>query len=207
LKVSPIVTLIDKGGVSSSDLYARVRDEISAAAKAVVWPEGSNDFALNNTSVHGNGVVPMKAEFQKYLRGRDWHLESKNIDPNEPQPGAFDAWLESGASVCVGEWETGNVSSSHRSVNKMALGLMDGWLSIGILVVPTKASGKYLTDRIGTIEELDVYFRFWRKLEALVETGYLGIIAIEHDRLDPTVEKIPKGEDGNALAHVILGEP
>ncbi|MGA1841038.1 MAG: hypothetical protein ACMUIU_10470 [bacterium] len=38
---------------------------------------------------------------------------------------------------CV-EWETGNISSSHRAINKMALGIIRDILIGGILIVPTR---------------------------------------------------------------------
>jgi hypothetical protein len=59
------------------------------------------------------------------------------------------------------EWETGNVSSSHRSLNKLVLGIQRGLLVGGALIVPTKHMYRYLTDRVGNYEELAPFFDFY----------------------------------------------
>src|SRR6516164_8890489 len=53
-------------------------------------------------------------------------------------PGKFDAMLETKSGPIVLEWETGNISSSHRSLNKMALGITRGEILGGILVVRSR---------------------------------------------------------------------
>src|SRR6516162_5754472 len=60
-------------------------------------------------------------------------------------PGKFDAMLETKSGPIVLEWETGNISSSHRSLNKMALGITRGEILGGILVVPSRAFAQYQT--------------------------------------------------------------
>lgn len=95
------------------------------------------------------------------------------------------------------EWETGNISSSHRSMNKLALGLTEGVVSGGVLIVPTQALARYLTDRIGNVRELEPYFPLWASVR--VDRGYLGVIAVEHDRTSRRVRRILKGTSGRAL--------
>lgn len=97
--------------------------------------------------------------------------------------------------VCL-EWETGNISSSHRSLNKMCMGLLLGAIKAGILVVPSRELYPYLTDRIGNISELEPYFPLWRATPC--EEGVLEIFVIEHDATSDTVPRIPKGTDGRA---------
>lgn len=114
-------------------------------------------------------------------------------------PGKFDVLLsleEQGLPPFVVEWETGNISSSHRAVNKMALGLLQGHLVGGLLVLPTRALYRYLTDRIGNFEELEPYFPMWKALP--IEQGYLGIMAVEHDEISHKVLRIGKATDGRA---------
>ena len=98
------------------------------------------------------------------------------------------------------EWETGNISSSHRALNKMALGLLKGVLAAGILVVPSRELYKYLTDRIGNMEELEPYLDLWRS-GSLREAGVLEIVAIE--AYDATKARMcrafPRSTDGRAL--------
>lgn len=93
--------------------------------------------------------------------------------------------------------ETGNISSSHRALNKMAVGILKGILVGGVLVLPTRKMYKYLTDRIGNFSEIEPYFPLWESLD--VKEGYLAVIAIEHDGVSKNVPRIPKGTDGRAL--------
>jgi hypothetical protein len=95
------------------------------------------------------------------------------------------------------EWETGNISSSHRSLNKMALGIMKKILIGGVLILPTREMYQYLTDRIGNFREISPYFPLWRSLN--LEEGLLLVIAIEHDAVNDQVPRIKKGTDGRAL--------
>jgi hypothetical protein len=97
---------------------------------------------------------------------------------------------------CV-EWETGNISSSHRALNKMSLGILEKVLIGGALIVPTRAMYKYLTDRVGNLQELEPYFLFWRAFN--VDEGFLLVIGVEHDAVSLNVPRIPKGTDGRAL--------
>ncbi len=85
---------------------------------------------------------------------------------------------------CV-EWETGNISSSHRAINKMALGIIKKVLIGGLLILPTRNMYKYLTDRIGNFPDRDPYFPLSKALK--VEEGFLAVIAIEHDAVSLSV--------------------
>ena len=97
--------------------------------------------------------------------------------------------------VCL-EWETGNISSSHRALNKMALGLLRGVIKAGMLIVPSREMYQFLTDRVGNIAELEPYFDLWRSVP--IKDGILDIIVVEHDALSTDVPRIPKGTDGRA---------
>ena len=96
------------------------------------------------------------------------------------------------------EWETGNISSSHRAINRLLLGHRQKLLTGGVLIVPTRKLYRYLTDRVGNFSELEPYFELW-KTTARWEDGVLAIIAVEHDGTDPKVPRINKGTDGRAL--------
>jgi hypothetical protein len=95
------------------------------------------------------------------------------------------------------EWETGNISSSHRALNKIAMGLLEKRLVGGALVLPSRELYKYLTDRIGNFAEIEPYFPLWRSLP--VEEGVLIVVEIEHDGVSESIRKIKKGTDGRAL--------
>ena len=96
----------------------------------------------------------------------------------------------------VVEWETGNVSSSHRAINKMALGLVAGKCVAGVLVIPNMTLAKYLTDRIGNIEEIRPYIPLWENLR--VAEGVLELVVIEQDGESTASPRIPKGKHGRA---------
>jgi hypothetical protein len=98
-----------------------------------------------------NGVVPLRQLFRVNLEGSGWKAEEPlslkeyferirkdgNLaqiftfpetpiaaiqDPLHEGVGDFDFWLRSDTGFrTVVEWETGNISSSHRSLNKMCL--------------------------------------------------------------------------------------
>jgi len=178
--------------------------EIRAAIGHVVWPPGSSEFTIYPESGkkrgEGNGVVPIKRAFVSTLQSMGWDLERKfpvETEPDQRNFGAIDASKVFGESLVSVEWETGNISSSHRAVNKMAVGLLEGALSAGVLVVPTVALARYLTDRIGNLAELKPYFRLWET--APIENGLLMVIAVEHDSESKDVPRIRKGTDGRSL--------
>jgi hypothetical protein len=80
----------------------------------------------------------------------------------------------------------------------MAVGILKKMLIGGLLVLPTRAMYKYLTDRVGNFPELEPYFPLWRALH--VDEGLLMVVAIEHDAVSRDVPRIAKGTDGRALA-------
>jgi hypothetical protein len=208
LKLVTITPLIDAGGFSRKGVGRRVLSDVRAAIDAVRWPPGTSNFTIHPQSGkkrgEGNGVKPIKKAFVLKLIELGWKPEQRYPRKEKERaillPGAFDAWLDltgEERAPFVVEWETGNVSSSHRAVNKMAMALQGGHISGGILVLPTRALAKFLTDRIGNYEELVAYFPYWSA--SPVTSGYLGILAVEHDATSTDVERIKKGTDGRAL--------
>ena len=192
---------------------------IGNAITSVVWPPGGSDFTILAESgrgrVQGNGVGPIKREFVESIRNDGWLLEKSLRFADGNIIGRFDAvWplpgtlfeptggrilkVKSGSFAAV-EWETGNISSSHRSLNRMALGLVHGGVAAAFLVLPTRKLYAYLTDRIGSFEELAPYFGIYHNLK--VSRGLLEVLAVEYDKLSSdasVVRRIPKGTDGRA---------
>lgn len=130
-----------------------------------------------------------------------WDVATKDVDlsggrTKGSRPGDIDAAKQFAQGLVVVEWETGNVSSSHRAINKMALGLVAKKCIAGVLVIPNMNLARYLTDRIGNIEEIRPYFPFWQNLA--VEEGVLEIVVIEQDGESTNSPRIPKGKDGRA---------
>lgn len=174
----------------------RSRD-IVQAVRNVTNPPQTNTFAINPTK-HGNGVLPIKQAFIQTLVNLHWQAEVTMSLVNGVNPGPLDAYyppVNNDMAYAV-EWETGNISSSHRAMNKLMLGLMNNIIVGGTLVLPSRDLYPYLTDRIGNFEELLPYFPVWRNKNI---NGYLSVIVVEHDTTNPNVPLIHKGTDGRAL--------
>jgi hypothetical protein len=193
--------LIREGEFPESLDWIAARGVIVDGIRRLGWPPGSEKFTIfpesGKKAGEGSGVIPLKLGLVVFLAERGWLLEQRLNITGERQPGKIDAMFDTASGRVVVEWETGNISSSHRAVNKMCLGLMHERIKAGVLVLPTRALSAYLTDRIGNYEELSPYFELWRRLP--VREGCLEIIAVEHDATSKDVPRIPKATDGRAL--------
>lgn len=194
------VRLIGCGEYVASQDWHRTRETLYRAIRNVDWPPGSGAFTIYPESGkkrrEGNGVKPIKTGLLVELKGQGWRIEGPAKNAVGKVFGDFDAVLQTPHGPVVLEWETGNVSSSHRSLNKMALFLMDGLIAAGILVVPSRRLYRFLTDRIGNVAELEPYFPLWSSIPCT--QGILEIAVIEHDGESLDVPRIPKGTDGRA---------
>jgi len=171
--------------------------QIKAAIGNVVWPAAASSFTINPVQM-GNGVKPIKDGFVTLLAAEGWEPEVRATLSGELGPGKIDAIkrLPDGKLIAV-EWETGNISSSHRAMNKMIVGMHNNRVAAGFLVLPERTLYRYLTDRIGNVQELRPYFEVWHKMEV---EGVLCVLGIEHDATSPNVPVIPKGLDGLSMA-------
>jgi len=194
-------TLISCGDYASSSDWKRTRTTLYKAIQQVEWPTGSGKFTIYPESGkargRGNGVTTIKVGLMLELKRQGWKLEEPLGIAILRKPGKLDAVLYTKFGPVALEWETGNISSSHRALNKMALGLMKGVLAAGILVVPSRELYRYLTDRVGNMAELEPYLELWRRIPC--QRGVLEIVAIEHDAISTRVPRIPKGTSGRAL--------
>lgn len=202
MKIVREETLISCGVFAKSDEWARARKKLHTAITDVQWPPKSGKFTIYPESGKkrgmGNGVKPIKDGLMLDLQKHGWKLEQVVQFGGQRNPGKFDALFDTSAGPIVLEWETGNISSSHRSLNKMALGIMRGKIAAGILIVPSTEFAQYLTDRIGNIRELEPYFEFWQATPC--KHGVLEIVVIEQDATSTKVPRITKMTDGRALA-------
>ncbi len=203
MKVVREETLIDVGGFSASDEWRTIQRQVLSAIRSIEWPTGSGSFTLYPESGkkhgEGNGVGPIKDACMLFLRDAGWELETRLDVATAKVPGPIDATCRVGDRRFCVEWETGNISSSHRALNKIALGMQIGVLAGGILIVPTREMYRYLTDRVGNWDELVPYFPLWRSLAPTVSRGLLSVTAIEQDAVSRTVPRIRKLTDGRAL--------
>ena len=197
MKITRTEFLIKKGPFLLSSQFETALNEIYAAIEQVTWPEGSDKFTLYPQK-KANGVVPIKKNFIRSLERNGWKSEHRMKIASMAKPGPVDSvkFLANEKHFAV-EWETGNISSSHRALNKMAVGLLDGILGAGVLILPSRSMYPYLTDRIGNFPELEPYFPVWKNLA--IREGVLAIIEIEHDALSQDAPPIRKGTDGRAL--------
>ena len=201
MKLIRVERLIDAGEFSGTETWKTIEKHIMDAIKAIEWPPGSGSFTLydqpGKARGEGSGVKPIKDACMAHLKSLGWTIEASVDIATLKHPGPMDATYPVGGRLFCAEWETGNISSSHRAVNKMALGILKKVLIGGILILPTRGMYKYLTDRVGNFPELEPYFPLWKALK--VEEGLLAVIAIEHDAVSQSVPRIPKGTDGRAL--------
>ena len=195
MKIKARKVLLNRGEEASSPEVKAFLAEVETGIRAVDWPSGSGRFVIYPVK-QANGVKPIKAACMAHLKDRGWELEKKFPVGSERVAGPIDAVkkLSSGRFFAV-EWETGNISSSHRALNKMALGMRTGKIGAAVLILPTRALYKFLTDRVGNFDELVPYFSFWDHPDA---SGLLVLVAIEHDAKDLGVSQIPKGTDGRS---------
>ncbi len=201
MKIVRTERLIDDGEFSSSSLCKGIQDQIASAILSIEWPPGSGSFTLydqpGKKRGEGNGVKPIKEACMAQFATMGWKLETPVDIATVKRPGPMDATYKVGNRLFCVEWETGNISSSHRALNKMALGILKKVLIGGILIVPTRSMYKYLTDRVGNFKELEPYFPLWKSIK--VEDGFLAVIAVEQDAVSKNVPRIGKGTDGRAL--------
>ena len=193
--------VLSKGEFSENHELNTIIEEIMIAIKVVVWPPGNNKFEINPVK-KGNGVKPIKNSCVSCLKENfGWQPEFRMPISGKVRPGPIDAVKKlNNEQYYAFEWETGNISSTHRGLNKIALGILKGQLAGGTLVLPSRRFCRFLTDRVGNFSEIEPYLLIWQKLP--VDNGYISIIEIEYDAENDKIPKIEKGTDGRALYQV-----
>ena len=220
--------LFDQGDVISSDDWKSVHDSYVRSIISIDHPRGSGSLQLRrkarlaNNQWSRNGVGYLRSRFLDHMKSAEnWKPEGivelardrdqppiklyPSLEPyREPITsdfGGFDfvTTAANGTKIAI-EWETGNISSSHRSMNKLAIALDNGIVQVGVLIVPSRDLYEHLTDRIGNIGELSGYLSMWESLKSSVKKGLLAITVVEHDTLtsDNAFPYLPVGSDGRA---------
>jgi Restriction endonuclease BamHI len=200
VKIVHIETILKRGGYSKSEHWRSTRSSLHKAIMKCEWPPGGGRFTIYPQSGkrrgQGNGVKPIRNEFISELKRHGWTIEGRAKNALGQALGEFDAVLLGPGGPVVAEWETGNISSSHRSMNKLTMLVADGLIASGTLIVPSRRLYVYLTDRIGNYKELQPYLKLWKSLPC--KKGILEVVVIEHDAESWDVPRIPKGTDGRA---------
>jgi hypothetical protein len=202
MKIVEIHDVFSEGSFPRSKEWQTACKHVEEAVNATDWPHGSGKFKIYPESGkkrgEGNGVVPIKKPCMERLRQWGWITEElPPIQSDVMRPGDLDALYKCADGFVGFEWETGNISSSHRAINKLLLTMQVGGLVGGFLVVPSDELKVFLTDRIGNIGELRPYLPLWSSIP--IKEGVLRIVVVEHDATSFDVPRIPKGTDGRAL--------
>ena len=145
----------------------------------------------------GNGVTPIKLGLMEELQSQGWKLEVPLDIAKVSRNGKLDAVLSTKRGPVTLEWETGNISSSHRALNKMAIGLMRGVIACGILVVPSRGLYRFSPTASATSTSLLPILTFGGRFP--VNPVCWELVVIEHDATSTDVPRIPKGTSGRAL--------
>jgi hypothetical protein len=201
LKIIERHFLIKHKEVLASSSWATACKDVEEAIAATDWPHGSGSFTIYPESGKkrgmGNGVDAIKIPCIQKLIELGWQVESlPPLPAGTLKTGDLDALFVSEIGYIAFEWETGNISSCHRAINKLLQSLMAGGIIGAFLVVPSDKLKTFLTDRIGNIGELRPYFPLWKSIK--IRRGVLEIIVVEHDATSIDVPKIPKRTDGRA---------
>lgn len=222
------LVIFDRGNVVSTSDWQAIHESYVRSIQRIDFPEGTGSLTLRRKvkrpdgQWNRNGVVYLKRRFLDHMvNDEHWHAEvgfdlgrdrvppdlrlypsmELHREPITSEFGGFDfvTTAPAGTHVAI-EWETGNISSSHRSMNKLAIALATGKIQAGVLIMPSRSLYEHLTDRIGNIGELAGYISMWRDLETRVERGLLAISIVEQDDLtdDSNFPYLPTGNDGRA---------
>jgi Restriction endonuclease BamHI len=221
------IVLFNCGNVLASTDWKAIHESYVRSIQSIDFPEGSQTLTLRrkarrpDNQWERNGVGYLKRRFLEHMVQTEGWRSEVGYNLGKPGPpelqlypslesyqepitsefGDFDfvTTTPSGVHVVI-EWETGNISSSHRSMNKLAIALSTGQIQAGVLILPSRNLYEHLTDRIGNIAELSGYLAMWKDLGVRVERGLLAISVVEHDNLtdDPNHLYLPSGSDGRA---------
>lgn len=172
--------------------YSEICDSIKS-----IKTTGEDIFIINNSEKNCNGVVPIKESCYAKLEDHYlWYREKPLTFLREEMKkgGPIDVYkeflFENGNCFRVGlEFETGNISSAHRSMNKLKIGLLSEELDLAVLMMPIKKLSFYLTDRVSNYEELEPYFR-------LLNNSPFIVIGFDAESYSCNVQILPKGKDG-----------
>lgn len=155
-----------------------------------------NKFYFNDSMKKGNGVRPVKHECYRILEEEyGWYREKPlNVLKHKYHKGGpIDVYKEYPQYEPVFkaglEFETGNVSSAHRSANKLRLGMKYDELDISFLMMPIEYMHKFLTDRVSNYEEIEPYMEVYDEVPMI----FFGFEADVYDKEFPF---LPKGKDG-----------
>lgn len=175
-----------KSLLKSSSLAEEAYNEITLSINNMIG-------TINNSSKNCNGVVPIKEDCYQLLEETYGWFREKPLDSFSEKGGPIDVYKEfqnNKALLRVGlEFETGNISSAHRSMNKLAIGIANDDIDFAVLIMPVSALSYYLTDRVSNYEELQPYY-------SLVNDYPFVFLGFDAESYSDTYPVLQKGRDG-----------
>ena len=140
--------------IKTNELAAQAFQEVRSSILNNVTL-GSNHFILNCTCKNCNGVVPVKERCYQILEEEfEWYREKPltYFHEDAQKGGPIDVYKEFTTECSFFraglEFETGNISSAHRSMNKLCVGIKKGELDLAMLMMPIKKMSFYLTGHL-----------------------------------------------------------
>jgi len=148
---------------------------------------------INNSEKNCNGVVLLKEPCYRMLEEEYGWYREKPLDILSAKGGPIDVYKSFVDRDCIFnvgiEFETGNISSAHRSMNKLSLGVHNKELNLAVLMMPMHRLSYYLTDRVSNYEELRPYF-------SLVSNVPFIMIGFDVEEYSLNIPCLAKGRDG-----------
>lgn len=193
----------------SAEQMIKISPVAKAAYDEILEAIGNMVGSINNSKKKANSVSPIKSGLvnllhENYHWEKEHHLRVlKDNTPNSEdggkrkrgQGGGIDIYKEfniDGYIFRVGiEFETGNVASVHRSINKLCMGLQSHELDMIFLILPVFNLSQYLTDRVANYEEIEAYF-------PLFSEKTFAALGFDAECYSPDFPLFEKGKDGNA---------
>ena len=66
-------------------------------------------------------------------------------------------------------------------MNKLCLVMFQGFIELGVVILPSRRLYQHLTDRIGNWEELSPYAHLWHHFGGSIARGLLAVVVVEQD--------------------------
>lgn len=217
MQIKEWIVIHDTQGYSQTEDFKEIKGMLTKALLETHNPPGSGKFLLRPSTANEidaetnkrkgkrsgrtvNGVKAIKTPFMDNLSAisSGWRSEQKvDLGLGECDITYF---YDDERLPFVVEWETGNISSTHRAVNRILTTILRGFASGGVLILPSREMYPHLTDRVGNSGEIQGYLDLWRKADNLSDKPYFfAFVVIEHDELSNEVPYFAAGNDGNSF--------
>lgn len=193
MKIVETHDIFSVGIFSKSEEWRIACRQVKDAISDVDWPHGSRSFTIYSQGGkkrgNGNRVDSIKKPCLEYLEKLGWLTEKPRLlKKGIMSPRNLDSLYICKAGYIGFKWGIGNITLSHRAINKLLLTIQTGGLLGGVLVVPSDNLKTFLAEHIGNIEELRPYISLWRSIP--IKEGGFRIEVVEYDATSLDVSRI-----------------